>query len=171
MIEENPVIDLSYDLPSFDIYYKTLIRSVRGPIKAFRLESAKHLTLSMLYHYTRRLQEVSVEKKKKEIVFEKFCSDVRDYFRINRDLPFYSGRLGVSSRYLTELVKEKVGKTAADYIDWHTIIECKALLTSTEMSVQQISRHMNFPSPSVFGKFFKRIAGVSPTEYRESSRS
>ena len=65
-----------------------------------------------------------------------------------------------------ELIKEKCGMTAAEYIDRHTVTECMAMLNSTSLSMNQISRMMNFPSPSVFGKFFKRMTGVSPTEYR-----
>lgn len=170
MIENNPVIDISTDMVSFNTYYKVLLNAVRSPFKAMRLESAKHLTLSMLYYYAQRLENMERDKKKKEIVFERFCDDVRNCFKINRTVPFYSGRLGVSSKYLTEIVKEKTGMTANDYIDRQTIIECEALLSSTELSVQQISRKMNFPSCSVFGKFFKRVTGMSPTEYREKTK-
>jgi diguanylate cyclase (GGDEF)-like protein len=64
----------------------------------------------------------------------------------------------------------KSGMTANDYIDRQTIIECKALLSSTELSIQRISSMMNFPSYSVFGKFFKRMTGMTPTEYREMTK-
>ena len=170
MIEENPVIDISSDMISFNNYYKMLLHAVKSPFKAGRFESAKHLTLSMLYYYARRLENVVHDKKKKEVIFDRFCDDVRNYFVINRTIPFYSGRLGVSSKYLTEIVKEKTGMTANDYIDRQTMIECEALLSSTDMSVQQISRMMHFPSCSVFGKFFKRVTGMSPTEYREKTK-
>jgi AraC-like DNA-binding protein len=46
--------------------------------------------------------------------------------------------------------------------------EAKALLKSTNMTIQQISDELNFPSQSFFGKYFKRVVGVSPKEYRES---
>ena len=42
-------------------------------------------------------------------------------------------------------------------------------LTSTMMTVQQISDSLNFPSHSVFGKYFKRVTGMSPKEYRGKS--
>ncbi|MDR2802001.1 MAG: helix-turn-helix domain-containing protein, partial [Prevotellaceae bacterium] len=46
------------------------------------------------------------------------------------------------------------------------ILEAKAMLKSTNMTVQQISDELNFPSQSFFGKYFKRIVGVSPKEYK-----
>lgn len=94
------------------------------------------------------------DKKKREIVFDRFCDDVRKFYKINRSIPFYSGRLAVSSKYLNDIVKEKTGITANEYIDRQTIIECKALLSSTDMSILKISLMMHFPSYSVFGKFF-----------------
>lgn len=167
MIAENPILNVSSDMASFDTFYKMLLRTVRSPLKKFRLESAIHLTLSMLYYYSRRLENAIVEKDRRQIRYEQFLADVRLYNMINRTLPFYAGKLGVSVTYLTELMKEKHGMTAAEYIDEQTVIECKALLNSTDLSVNRISRMLNFPSPSVFGKFFKRMTGMSPTEYRE----
>ena len=166
MIQEYPVMDLSLDKSSFDTYYKMLLNAVNSPVRQFRIQSAQHLTLSMLYYYAQRLETASRQKDKRQLLFEKFLEDVKSYYRINRTLPFYAGKLGVSVTYLTELVKEKHGMTAADYIDKHTVTECMALLNSTQLSINQISRSMNFPSPSVFGKFFKRMTGISPTEYR-----
>ena len=166
MIQECPVMDLSLDKSSFDTYYKMLLNAVNSPVRQFRIQSAQHLTLSMLYYYAQKLETASRHKDKRELLFEKFLEDVKSYYRINRTLPFYAGKLGVSVTYLTELVKEKHGMTAADYIDKHTVTECMALLNSTQLSINQISRSMNFPSPSVFGKFFKRMTGISPTEYR-----
>lgn len=170
MIAENPVLDISSDLVSFNTYYKVLLHAVRSPFRSFRFESAKHLTMSMLYFYARKLEDVEKDKVKKEVVFDKFCEDVREYYRINRNIPFYSGRLAVSSKYLNNIVKEKTGMTVNDYIDRQTVIECKALLSSTDMSIQRISAVMSFPSYSVFGKFFKRMTGMSPTEYREMTK-
>lgn len=170
MILENPVIDISSDIISFNTYYNVLLHTVRSSFKSSHLESAKHLTMSMLYFYARKLEHLEKDKKKREIVFDRFCDDVRKFYKINRSIPFYSGRLAVSSKYLNDIVKEKTGITANEYIDRQTIIECKALLSSTDMSILKISLMMHFPSYSVFGKFFKRMTGLTPTEYREKTK-
>ena len=170
MILENPVIDISSDIISFNTYYNVLLHTVRSSFKSSHLESVKHLTMSMLYFYARKLEHLEKDKKKKEIVFDRFCDDIRKFYKINRSIPFYSGRLALSSKYLNDIVKEKTGITANEYIDRQTIIECKALLSSTDMSILKISLMMHFPSYSVFGKFFKRMTGMTPTEYREKTK-
>lgn len=170
MIEENPIIDVSSDKASFHTFFKILQQTVAVTRNPMRLESACHLTLSMLYHYARRLEGENAAKRKKDIVYERFCEDARKYFPLQHHLLFYAARLGVSGKYLTEVCKEKSGKTAADYIDALLLTECQALLLSTDLTVNQIARRLHFPSPSVFGKFFKRLCGMTPTQYREETR-
>ena len=170
MVQKNPILEISSDIISFNTYYKVLLHTVKSPIKSYRFETAQHLTMSMLYFYIRKLVKIENDKKRKEIIFDNFCEELRKYFSINRTIPFYSGRLGVSPKYLNDIVKEKTQITANDYIDKVTVTECKALLSSTEMSIQRISMLMNFSSYSGFGKFFKRMTGMSPTEYRERTK-
>lgn len=170
MVQKNPILEISSDIISFNTYYKVLLHTVKSPIKSYRFETAQHLTMSMLYFYIRKLVKIENDKKRKEVIFDNFCEELRKYFSINRTIPFYSGRLGVSPKYLNDIVKEKTQITANDYIDKVTVTECKALLSSTEMSIQRISMLMNFSSYSGFGKFFKRMTGMSPTEYRERTK-
>ena len=170
MVQKNPILEISSDIISFNTYYKVLLHTVKSPIKSYRFETAQHLTMSMLYLYIRKLVKIENDKKRKEVIFDNFCEELRKYFSINRTIPFYSGRLGVSPKYLNDIVKEKTQITANDYIDKVTVTECKALLSSTEMSIQRISMLMNFSSYSGFGKFFKRMTGMSPTEYRERTK-
>lgn len=170
MIEENPIIDVSSDKVSFHTFFKILQQNVAVTHNPMRLESAQHLTLSMLYHYARRLEGVDAAKRKKDLVYERFCEDARRFFALQHHLSFYAIRLGVSGKYLTEVCKEKSGKTAADYIDALLLTECQALLLSTDLTINQIARRLHFPSPSVFGKFFKHLCGMTPTQYREETR-
>ena len=57
--------------------------------------------------------------------------------------------------------------SAKEWIDDYVVLEAKALLKSTNMTIQQISYELNFPSQSFFGKYFKRSVGLSPLEYRK----
>ena len=48
-------------------------------------------------------------------------------------------------------------------------MEAKALLASTDMTIQQICYQLNFPTQSFFGKYFKTHTGVSPKVYRNKN--
>ena len=70
-------------------------------------------------------------------------------------------RLNKQREQLEKLISELTVFNAAKKMP-----EIKALLLSTNMTIQQISDHLNFPSQSVFGKYFKQRVGVSPSRYK-----
>lgn len=101
-------------------------------------------------------------------ITEKFLSLVQQHFKKERFLDFYASKLDVSSKHLSRTVKETTGFTAVDWIDRFVILEAKVLLRSTNLSIQQISDELNFASQSFFGKYFKKHAGKSPKDFRNS---
>ena len=48
----------------------------------------------------------------------------------------------------------------------YVIIEAKALLISSNLTIQEICYKLNFSTPSSFTRFFKRITGMSPRKFR-----
>jgi AraC-like DNA-binding protein len=61
------------------------------------------------------------------------------------------------------------GKTAGDWIEDYVMLEAKAMLTNTDMTISQISDHLHFPDTSTFGKYFRRHTGLSPKEFKKQS--
>ncbi|HEY4784564.1 MAG TPA: helix-turn-helix domain-containing protein, partial [Bacteroidales bacterium] len=105
-------------------------------------------------------------QSKQEILVEKFLTSVQKNYKEHRGLEFYANELCLTPKYLSKLIKENSGTTANEWINNYVILEAKALLKSTNMTIQQISLELNFESQSFFGKYFKRIVGLSPKEYR-----
>ncbi|MCH5236352.1 MAG: AraC family transcriptional regulator [Muribaculaceae bacterium] len=99
---------------------------------------------------------------------EQFISLVQQNFKKERFLDFYAGKLKVSTKHLSRMVKTVTGFTAVEWIDRFVILEAKVLLKATNMTVQQISDELNFPSQSFFGKYFKKHAGMAPKDFRNS---
>ena len=50
------------------------------------------------------------------------------------------------------------------------MLEIKMMLQSTDLSVQEIAYRLRFPYQSYLGRFFKKHAGESPTEYRNNKK-
>ena len=66
------------------------------------------------------------------------------------------------------LVKEATGRSATEWIDEFVIIEAKNLLRFSGKNIQQVAYALNFPNQSSFGKYFKRLTGISPMAYQKS---
>ena len=103
-------------------------------------------------------------------VMKEYLGIVKSHYREHRDVEFYAGKMNMTAKYMSTLVKKASGKTALQWIEDYVILDAKAQLASTIKSVQQITYDLNFPSQSFFGRYFKRIVGISPSEYRRLVR-
>ncbi|MDR1503873.1 MAG: helix-turn-helix domain-containing protein [Prevotella sp.] len=144
---------------------KKVIRMKENP---HHLKTIRHLTVAYFYKIGFFLNQAveTTNKSREEMIVERFLQEVRNDFRKERRVGFYAGKLQLSANYLSHVVKKVTGKTADRWIDDYTVLEAKALLKSTDMTIQQIADELNFPSQSFFGKFFKRMTGVAPKYYR-----
>jgi AraC-like DNA-binding protein len=97
-----------------------------------------------------------------------FVNLVRTNFRQEHSVRFYADKLCVSSKYLSLVVKECTGRTAAAIIDEYVLLEAKNLLRFSGKSIQQVAYDLNFPNQSSFGKYFKHLTGMSPSEFQNS---
>lgn len=75
--------------------------------------------------------------------------------------------LGYSNNYLSDLLRKETGSSAQDHIHNYIIEKAKDLLIGSDMSVSNIAYLLGYNYPEYFMKFFKRKAGVTPSEYRK----
>ena len=137
----------------------------------YREEIIKHLFSAYYYglgYYIHSQQAEHVAMTPQQELCERFIAMVAENFKRERDIGFYADRLCVTNKYLSTLLKQHTGMTALEWIERHVVLYAKSCLSSTTMSVQQISDDLDFPSQSVFGKYFKRVEGLSPKAYRQS---
>lgn len=72
-----------------------------------------------------------------------------------------------SRSYLSRRFKSKTGQTLAAYAMQLKINEAKRLMRETDLNISQISSRLSFESPQYFSRFFKRMTGMTPTEFRK----
>lgn len=103
---------------------------------------------------------------RREILLQKFTALVKKQYKKHRTVNAYARQLHVTPKYLSAVIKEQTGKTAGDLIDDYLVLEARYLLHNPDFSIAEIAHHLNFPDPSLFGKFFKRHTGETPGLYR-----
>jgi AraC family transcriptional regulator, transcriptional activator of pobA len=101
-------------------------------------------------------------------VLRDFKSLVEQHFRTEHKVAAYADRLHLSAKYLSEVVKNLIGKSAKQYIQDRIVIEAKRLLRFSGSSVKEIAYDLGFEEPLHFSGFFKKCAGMSPSAFRES---
>ena len=97
-----------------------------------------------------------------------FVRLVRKHFRAQHTVKFYADNLCISPKYLSLVVKDCTGRSAAEIIDEYLLLEAKNLLRFSGKNIQQVAYDLNFTNQSSFGKYFKHLTGLSPSEFQSS---
>ena len=100
-------------------------------------------------------------------LYNELIDAIMEHHREASDVRFYAELLNVSSRYLAQVTRRISGKSPKAIIDDYLIHEIELQLKSTDNTVQEIAYRFGFSSQAHFTKFFKKLKGVSPTEYRK----
>ena len=104
--------------------------------------------------------------RKKEL-FRTFIKTLVESHSVSREVLFYANELGVSSGYLNEVCNEVSGHSAKAIIDSAVTARLKYELSYTSKSIQELSDDFNFPSQSYFTRYYKRMTGLTPSEFRK----
>lgn len=137
----------------------------------YKEEIIRHLFSAYYYglgYYVHDAQQQKSIMTGQQEVCERFIALASENFKLHREIGFYADKLCITKKYLSALLKQETGMTALEWIERFVVLYAKGCLSSTTMTVQEISDDLDFPSQSVFGKYFKRVEGISPKAYRQS---
>lgn len=168
-VKEIPFIQLNDEsLQQMITYYDLFKSAVKMKDNPYRMETVKHLNQAFFYGTSYQFHKIQGKefKTKNEVLVKAFLEIVNTHFKEERGMEFYARKLFLTPKYLSKVIKNTSGKSGSEWINSYVILEAKALLNSTNMTIQQISDQLNFPTQSFFGRYFKRHVGVSPKQYR-----
>lgn len=106
-----------------------------------------------------------------EEIFIGFIRLLPLHFAEHHDIGFYASHLNISTVYLSRVVRQVAGRTVVDYINQMLLMEASFLLSTTGLSIKQIANQLHFADTPSFSKFFLRMKGLSPKEYRNKGFS
>lgn len=100
-----------------------------------------------------------------EITFN-FKELVYKHYLNHKSISFYATSLSVSENYLHRCLKETIGESPKEWINKVSILQSQLLLQDLTKRISEIAFELNYGDPSYFGRLFKKIAGITPSEYR-----
>jgi AraC-like DNA-binding protein len=98
-----------------------------------------------------------------------FSRLLEDGHPTSRRVEDYAADLGCSVRTLTRACLAVTGRTAKQVVDDRVALQARRLLACTPLSVAEVGRHLGFPEPTNFGRFFHREVGTSPGQFRSEA--
>ena len=130
-----------------------------------------HLVSAFLWYvdylWSRNEQSYRENQTREQRLFTDFIQQVSEFALEHHTIDFYASRLCLTPRYLSTIIRQVSGKSAKQWIDDALVTRIKIELKHTHKSLAQICDDMNFPNPSFLTKFFKRMTGVTPTQFRQ----
>ena len=81
-----------------------------------------------------------------------------------------AGAVGLTPGYLTTVVRERTGRTVGDWITERRMAAARDLLTSTQLSAEQVAERVGYDDPRYFTRRFRRAHGLPPGSWRRQGR-
>lgn len=172
LIRKNPVLHLTKEEMEEYLFNLNRIRKFLHMKEHICRYLVVRSYLEILFYTICQLYSVHEKNKEKkqsrsEELYQSFLFELEKGYKQEKSLKYYANRLCVTPKHLSTVLYQISGKHGSDWIEECIIMEAKALLKSTHMSIQQICYELNFSSSAHFGKFFRRLTGMSPREYRK----
>ena len=135
--------------------------------------------IQVLLDYVTRFYErqfITRGKVNSEIL-SRFETSLKRYLESDRTkegLPtvnFFADEAHLSPGYFGDLIKKETGVTAQEIISRHIVERAKRRLTESTDDISIVAYELGFQHPQHFSRMFKRITGISPTQFREKATS
>ncbi|MFP4974480.1 response regulator [Paenibacillus sp. CN-4] len=106
-------------------------------------------------------------KPREQSAMEQATAYIRENYMYDLPLPSVAERFNYNPSYFSELFKDKIGTPFNQYVTSVRMEQAVRMLKTTGLGLWDIAELSGFSNPSYFSSRFKRIYGVSPSEYRQ----
>lgn len=166
---EKPFVDLT---PKAKDVFDSIFQLIQTELKNDKIEenvgshliSILLLTANKLFHAQKKQPEGNEERD----LIRRLKLLIEENFRSMQHVTFYSEKLNILPRRLNDITKSNTGQSIHEIISERLLTESKILLTSSSMTIKEISYNLGFNDPSYFNRFFKRNMKLTPVEFRTS---
>lgn len=82
-----------------------------------------------------------------------------------------AARVHLNPSYLSQLFKQQMNMNFIDYVLEQRMARAKQLLAQTSLRISEIAERVGYSDLAYFSNAYKRVTGMTPTEYRKSGGS
>ena len=101
-------------------------------------------------------------------IIENLKSHIEASIELETSLTKLAKTFNYNPKYLGRLFKSKTGKSINDYVAERRIARAKLLLRDGEESIVNVANKVGFNSASYFNRVFKKLSGITPTEFKRN---
>ncbi|HUC91088.1 MAG TPA: AraC family transcriptional regulator [Paenibacillus sp.] len=117
------------------------------------------------------LQRIREEREQQTVtVLDRAQQYIRERFTEEVSLEEVADFVHLNPHYFSKVFKQQVGETFIDFVTRLRIDMAKSLIASDRLSLKEVCFAVGYKDPNYFSRVFKKITGVSPSEYRGQAR-
>ena len=171
-IKAHPVFLLQRDeWEMMEADFLQFYRRIRSGRTLFRDEKIGLLFATLLYDlwdiYSREMEKAESEDLTSRR-FLQFLLAIQQDCREKREVAWYSAKLHITSKYLSEISHQLTGRPASYWIEHYTIHEIIRLLSDKRLTLTDVVDQMHFSSQPALTRYLKRLTGKTPSEFRKN---
>ncbi|OOM74063.1 response regulator [Clostridium sp. BL-8] len=122
--------------------------------------------LKVKNEYLKLINSVNVKKKYNPMTLEAIKHIEENYYLNNLSINDISDKLEVTSSYLSKLLKKETGLSFIDYLTNTRIKKAMYLMKEPTIKIYDVAELIGYSNQHYFCRAFKKVVGVSPTEYK-----
>lgn len=166
----DPIVDMSVGWMEICNNYLDLIKNIilmpELPSKRTMLLNMVRSLMDLLIDLYGKEQRKRPQLSSSENITQQYLALVEMHCKQHHKIDWYAREMCLTSKYISNVVKETTNKSAGDWINKNLLIYAKIMLTTTNLTIQQIGDTLGFLNQSHFGTWFRRETGVSPKVFR-----
>lgn len=151
-------------LHQLDHEYRSLHSPQRGPV----LETLLAVVLVWIHRqgHPRDAETSALDPGSRHLAH--YARLIEAHFRAEHQVHWYARRIGLTPTHLNAIVQALAGKSALQLIHERLLLEARRELIYTPRTISVIADSLGFADPAYFTRFFKRLQGLSPKDFRRS---
>ena len=102
-------------------------------------------------------------------LFNQFMMLMERDYKISRDVNYYAEQMHITSKYLTNIVRQVTHHTPKSIIDQYVILQLKMQLKRSSQSIKEVAWEYHFADTSFFCRYFKKHTGITPQQIRDGA--
>ncbi|GIQ67348.1 response regulator [Xylanibacillus composti] len=134
------------------------------------LEEMNELMASALAEY-QELVSKQVQREKETSSVRKALQYADKYFHQDVSIDEVAEHVGLSNSHFCVLFKKETGYTFLEYLTKQRIEWACSMLKNTDTRIHNVSHMVGYQDPKYFSQVFKKLVGMTPSEYRTAFKN
>ena len=116
------------------------------------------------------ITQISKSNNLRDFYIKEALSFIEQNYTLPITVEDMANRCNLDRSYFGKVFKDMIGQSPQDFLIRYRMSKATSLLTSTSLSIGDISVQVGYPNQLHFSRAFRNIYGMSPRQYRQQNK-